>query len=281
MVTSDLWIDQIVRAGKRATFTFQVGVKQADFRVKFDGSVGEWGKDLRFYLMTLSDYKKWTHWLANQTRIRKDEKGRTMKDEQGNPLYESIPEPETTTYFDVRSSVLKEETGLKAETYTLVIDNSYSTITDKSFYLRVTEQWNVTSPPSNLPIIAQLNGEVPDDVSLCLQKANECYTNGHYEQSSVMLRKAVEFAIRIKLLQAGLTDKDLLDNEGNELSLSKKIALLRKQNLITNRTSKDLDTMKWFGDTAAHGQMKIVEEDIRENVEPKVRSFLVGLNLKA
>ena len=236
---------------------------------------------MRYYLMTLSDYKKWTHWLANQTRLKKDEKGQTMKDEQGIPLYESVPEPETTTYFDVRSSMLKEEVNLSAETYTLVIDNSYSRTTDKSFYLDVTEQWNVKTPPSDLPIIAQLYGEVPDEVSLCLQKANECYTNGHFEQSSVMLRKAVEFAIRIKLLQAGLTDKDLYDSEGNEFSLSKRIALLRKQNLITGRTSKDLDMMKWFGDTAAHGQMKIVEEDIRENIEPKVRSFLVGLNLKA
>ena len=96
-----------------------------------------------------------------------------------------------------------------------------------------------------------------------------------------MLRKAIEIASKIKLQQSEIRANEMLDKSGNEIGLSGKIKLLRKYKLITQRSVSDLDHVKWFGDIAVHGSMRITEQDIKDNIEPKIRSFLVGLNLKA
>ncbi|MDG7041212.1 MAG: DUF4145 domain-containing protein [Nitrososphaerota archaeon] len=95
-----------------------------------------------------------------------------------------------------------------------------------------------------------------------------------------MLRKAIDFGIRLKLLQSEFTEKDLLDNQGNELDLDKKIKVLRNKGLISPHASKDLDIIKWFGNQGAHSKMSIVLDDVKDNVEPRVRAFFGGLNLK-
>ncbi len=281
MGKSEIWISQVVRAGRYAIFAFRVPKEKIGFRVAFNGRVEDTGKDLHFLLMTYEDYEKWSDWKAHPTVLRRDAGGKVIKDANGYPELDRVPEPLTAKIADDRASRFKETVNLDPETYALIFDNTYSTLTDKTLWLEIVEQWSIEEPTEKLPILEQLQHEVPDDIFLCLKKANECYSNAHYEQASVMFRKAVDFAIRIKLLQSGLNEKDLLDTEGNELSLSHKIALLRKDQLITQRTSKDLDQIKWFGDMGAHGQMQIAQSDIRDVVEPKVRSFLVGLNLKS
>ena len=94
-----------------------------------------------------------------------------------------------------------------------------------------------------------------------------------------MLRKGIELAVRIKILQSGLSSQ-LLDDAGNEIGLSAKIKLLKTKKLLTQKNVSDIGRIKWFGDVGAHGTMKIEEQDIRDNVGPKVRSFLAALNLK-
>lgn len=219
--------------------------------------------------------------MAHPTVLKRDAKGQVIKNASGYPESEPIPEPLTAKIANDRTNRFKETFNLDPETYSLVFNNTYSFTTDKTLRLEIVEQWNLDEPVENLPILDQLKDEVPSDILLCLSKANECYNSGHYEQASVMFRKAADFAIRIKLLQSGLNEKDLVDAEGNDLSLSQKVTLLRKNQLITQRTSKDLEQIRWFGDIGAHSQMQIAQSDIRDVIEPKVRSFLVGLNLKS
>jgi hypothetical protein len=145
VVKNEIWIDQIVRAGHRATFTFQVDKRQEGFVVRFDGRVREEAKDLNFVLMPLEDYEKWTQWEANRWKEKKDEAGNVMIDKEGFTVTEDIPEPETCRLLNLKSNALKEEVLLEPGTYVLVLNNKYSTVTDKSLDLHITEQWNESS----------------------------------------------------------------------------------------------------------------------------------------
>jgi len=277
----EFWADEVVRAGKHAYFVFSADPRRLKgFRITLKASILETGKDIRYMLMSYGDYKKWAHWKAHPTTYKLDAKGRIVKTAKGFPIMVPVPEPETTKIFDVRTNVLEKTIPIREGSYALILDNTYSTITDKTLWMHVIEEWNTELPVNDLPVVCQLVPNLPKDVGICLTKANECHVNGHYEQASVMFRKAVEFAIRIKLLQARLSEKALYDKEGNELSLTGKIKTLRRCNLITQRTAQDLDKVKWFGDIGAHGTTKIVQKDIQDNIEPKVRNFLAGLDLK-
>lgn len=281
MGKSEFWIYEIVRAKKHACFVFTVDAKKhKGFRITFDANVSETGKDVRYVLMSHSDYQKWENWKTNPITYKRDAKGNIVKNGEGIPITVPVPEPKTAKIIDRRTNILEKTIPIKEGSYALILDNTYSTITDKTLWLHVIEEWNTELPANNLPVVNQLVPDLPKDVGICLTKANECYISGHYEQASVMLRKAVEIASRIKLLQAELGDKGLYDSEGNELLLTGKIKMLRANNLITQRAARDLDEIKWFGDVGAHGTMKIVQKDIRDNIEPRVRSYLAGLNLK-
>jgi len=275
----EFWIYEIVRAGKHAYFVFDVDARRHEgFRVSFEARVEETGKDIRYILMSYSDYQKWAHWKANPTTYKMDKRGKIVTDVSGVPVRVSVPEPKTAKIIDVRTNILEKTVSIKEGNYTLILDNTYSALTDKTLWLHVIEEWKTELPIDNLPVFDQLVPDLPKNVRICLTRANECYVSGHYEQASVMLRKAVEFASTIKLLQAKLGDK-LFDDYGNELSLTGKIKMLRKHKLITQRTATDLDKIKWFGDIGAHRTMKIVQKDIQNNIEPKIRSFLAELNL--
>lgn len=143
---NEIWIDQVVRAGHRATFTFQVNKRQEGFVARFDGRVLEEAKDLNFVLMPLEDYEKWTRWEDHRWKVKKDETGNVMTDKEGFTVTEDIPEPETRRFLNVKSNLLKENVPLEPGTYVLVLNNKYSTVTDKSLYLHITEQWSATAP---------------------------------------------------------------------------------------------------------------------------------------
>ena len=96
-----------------------------------------------------------------------------------------------------------------------------------------------------------------------------------------MLRKGIELATKIKLLQSGMLPEQLLDNAGNEVWLSSKIKLLKTRKLLTSKNSSDMENIKWFGDAGAHGTMRIAEQDIKDSIEPKMRSLFERLDLMA
>ena len=129
-----------------------------------------------------------------------------------------------------------------------MFDNTYSAINAKNVWLHAIETWDGEIPSDDLPIIEQLLDDLPDNVATCVSDANDCFTAGHYNQCSVMLRKAIETGSKIKLQQSGVKAKEMLDKGGNEISLSGKVKLLGKHRLITQHSASDLDKIKWFGD---------------------------------
>ena len=146
MIKREIWIDEVVRAKHLAKYTFQVLESQPGFTVGFDGSVREEGKDLHFMLMLADDYMGWDRWRGHASKAKRDAAGDVVKDAQGYTVWESVPAPEMKWFVDVRSNLLKEEVPLKPGTYTLVLDNGYSSVTDKSFSLHVVERWNGETP---------------------------------------------------------------------------------------------------------------------------------------
>ena len=149
MEGSQIFIDQIVRAGKFATFSFTVNKNQDGFVVSFDGCVASQENDLHFMLMSHEDYEKWTYWRSHKFKQKKDPFGKAVVDERGWTVFEDIPEPKIKKFLDFRSSLIKEELSLPQEFYTLVLDNTHSVLTDKEFHLEILEKWRAKVPSEN------------------------------------------------------------------------------------------------------------------------------------
>ncbi|MGI0059171.1 MAG: DUF4145 domain-containing protein, partial [Nitrosotalea sp.] len=225
------------------------------------------GLDLNFILMNNDEFKKWREWFYGRMVTK-------------NNQTSAIPRPTLSVIYEHRSNMMEKTFNLGQGMFTLVFDNHYSTITDKTITFSLVSRWNMTSPSSNLPVINKTVIELPSEVYEPLSKANESYIHGHFEQCTIMLRKAIDYAIRLKLLQSGIDENELNDKDGNEIRLSEKIKILKENGLLTQKIAKYLDDVKWYGDHGAHTKMKFVVEDIRDNIEPKIRAFLTGLNLK-
>lgn len=277
---TEKWAQYKIGAGNYQTFMFRVDKSQSEYQITVNANVIENSLDIIYFLCLYSDYQKFDEWKKHPYEYKKDESGNVVKNSQGYPVTISRPAPAINYILWRRTNILEKSFPLQEGVYVLCFDNTYSAITSKSIWLHVVEEWDRKTPSTSLPIVEQILGEIPDNISNCIIDANDCYMSGHYNQCSVMLRKAVEIAIKIKLQQSGINVNQLFDKAGNELSLSGKIKLLIKKKLITQRNATDLERVKWFGDIGAHSVMKITHQDVRDNVEPRVRSFLVGLNLK-
>jgi len=274
------WAEYKIGAGNHQTFMFRVDKSQNEYQITINSNVLETGHDVIYWLCLYQEYKKFDDWRKNPFEYKRDDSGNIVKDSYGNAVTVTKPSPSISYVIHRRTNILEKTLSLQEGVYVLIFDNTHSTITSKSIWLHVIEEWDKKTPSSSLPIVEQLLGNLPDDVSNCIIGANDCYISGHYDQCSVMLRKAVEIAIKIKIKQSGMDINQLFDKAGNELSLNGKMKLLTKKRLITQRNASDLEQAKWFGDIGAHGTMKIFPQDIRDIVEPKVRNFFVALNLK-
>ncbi len=122
--------------------------------------------------------------------------------------------------------------------------------------------------------------DLPREVAECLTEVNKCFSNDCYIASSIMIRKALEVAVTKKLDQAG-RGKKLFDDNGDEISLKRKLNLLPE---VAPNIKKDLEAIKivkWFGDKSAHSPNNpIFAKDIEQNIVPKIRYFLINLGLK-
>lgn len=259
---------QIVRASDYAYFNFKANENQDDLTIQFNMQVWETGKDISFVFLEYEEFKKWYNWFYHQTITKKD------------GTVERVPQPELKVLYRFRSNILKESFHIGKDTYTLLLDNSYSAITDKTVYYTINIRWDVQTPSNGLPLMKKEVIELPPELHDVIKKANDSYLSGHFDQCNIMLRKAIEFAIRLKLLQSGIKDSEIMNEHGYEIPLAKKIKLLVENNLITSKTAKMLDEIKWYGDMSAHNNAKFVLEDIRDSVEPKIRTFLIGLQLR-
>ena len=279
MHKNEMWLDYKVDSKSHQRFMFRVDDNQKNFKILFDLNVAGTGLDIEFVFCTYEDGMKLIKWMKSKTTQKHDAQGQVVKDKQGYPILVKVPRPQIREFFNVRTNILNRTINLLSGTYTLLFDNTYSAITGKNIFLHIVETWDKENTREDLPIMQDLD-EIPSDVVTCIIDANECYISGHYNQCSVMLRKSIEVAIRIKILQLGLTTNPLLDKSGNEIGLSSKIKLLTKKNIIAHKNISDIEQVKWFGDKGAHGTMRVAEQDMRNNIEPKIRSFLAGLNLK-
>lgn len=123
--------------------------------------------------------------------------------------------------------------------------------------------------------------DLPKEVSSCLREANMCYTHNLMAACSVMIRKGLENAIRIKFHQ--MSKSDLLYGSDNQELGFKEILNLSEDNIPEVRRDVNAirNTVKWFGDKGAHDpRTAITAGDLKDNVAPKAKSFLNNLHLK-
>lgn len=271
--------DYKVNANHYQRLTFSVNEKQRGFKIAINAKISETDKNIIFHLSTYDDSQKLIKWLYQRVTYRKDANGQIMKTEQGYPVQVAIPRPQINDIINLKTNILEKNVSLPPGVYALMFDNTYSAINSKNVRVYIVETWDEDVPTDDLSIMKHLVGDLPDDVATCVIDANDCFTHGHYNQCSVMLRKAIEIAIKIKIQQRGIDTTELLDKSGNELNLSGRIKFLKEHRLITQRTVSDIEKVKWFGDVGAHGTMKVTIIDIKD-IEPKVRNFLTALNLK-
>lgn len=66
---------------------------------------------------------------------------------------------------------------------------------------------------------------LPEEVRVPLQQANDCFASGHYVPCAVMIRKAIELAMRKRFLQTG-NEARLYNKEGEDLTYDKKLNIL-------------------------------------------------------
>ncbi len=277
---NEIWTDYKVTANNYQRFIFKVDENQKGFKIKINSHILETDKNIIYHLSLFDDSERLTKWMRNKYTYKRDSNGNIVKDKNGYLIQVLIPPPEINEIINVKTNMLEKTISLSPGVYALMFDNTYSAINAKNVWLHVIEIWDEELSSENLPIIEHLLEDLPEDVGRCVLDANNCFTSGHYNQCSVMLRKAIEIASKIKLQQSTVEKNEIFDNGGNEIGLTGKVKLLRKHKLITQHSVSDLDQIKWFGNIAAHGTMNVTIQDIKDNVEPKTRSFLVGLNLK-
>ena len=273
-----MWWDCKVESKSFRCLKFRVSESKAEFKIHFDVNIDGNGLDIRFVLCTHDGFQKLTKWMKNKTKPKLDSDGRVVLDEDGRKVMVAVPEPDIGAVFDVKTNILNRTVILPPGDYALLLDNTHSIATGKNLDLYVMETWDEENARKDLPVTRYLDG-LPSGVAACVNDANDCYVAGHYNQCAVMLRKGLELATKIKLLQSGTPQEQLFDDVGNEIGLSSKIKLLKTKNLLTSKNSSDVENIKWFGDAGAHGAMRVVEQDIRDNIEPKMRSLFEGLDL--
>ena len=281
MQKNEIWTDYKVGANNYHRFIFNVDENKKGFKIKIDSQILETDKNIIYHFSSYGDSQQLTEWMSNRYTYKRDSAGNVVKDKDGYSIQIAIPRHQINDIIHLKTNMLDKTLSLSPGTYALMFDNTYSAVNAKNVKLHVIETWDEDIPSAKLSLIEHMLKDLPDDVGRCILDANDCFTAGHYNQCSVMIRKAIEIGSKIKLQQSDVDKNEMFDIGGNEIGLTGKIKLLRKYNLITQRSASDLDSVKWFGDIAAHGTMNITEQDIRDNVEPKTRSFLVGLNLKA
>ena len=270
-----------IGSGKMCAFIFEVAEHQTDFKITIKSNTSKQEHDLNYLLCSYQDYEIYRNWRANRSELKRDEVGNAVTTSFGVPILIPTPFPNIHLCLNLLTNQIEKTFPLDIGSYVLVLDNKHSTVTSKSVWLDVVESWDHDVSLSNLPLIDQLSNKLPTDVLTCVMDANNSYKSGHYNQCSIMLRKAIEIACKIKLLQSNVPHEQLVDGEGYEITLRKKIKLLQTKNLITQKNLKDIEHVKWFGDQSVHSSMKIAFDDIKDTIEPRSRNFLVGLNLKS
>jgi hypothetical protein len=119
----------------------------------------------------------------------------------------------------------------------------------------------------------------PADLQACLAAANNCFVARHNMACSILLRKSLDVGISKKFQQAGKNSR-LLDSDGYEISLKKKLNIVLEVAPKTKAELQEIRLVKWLGDKAVHDpSVMITPEDITNSM-PIFKSFLIDLQLK-
>lgn len=245
-----------------------------DITININSIVKETGLDIEFRLMSYDDYLKLKEYWDNHPGNPRNSRGVYSREP---------PKPSITDIFSRRTNIIEQSFSIEGKKkYAWVLNNSYSKLNDKTVTTKIEFQskQNENYTKKDLPIIENLKDVIPSELFEDLKDANDCYLHEHNRQSAIMFRKALETAIKLKILQSSLDANILKNNDGNQLRLSEKLSVLVSNNLISSKIKSEMDdTVKWFGDSGVHTKMHIVNDDIRQIIEPKFRKFLSELNL--
>lgn len=169
--------------------------------------------------------------------------------------------------------------------YHEIIDHNKRFIEDVlvSIGLGILEKPHTLTQPSKIPNSPLFDEEFltkfPKMVRESMEEADVCYMNNAFRGCSVMLRTALEVALRLKYLQNGAESK-LYKNVKDEIGLQNKLKMLPQIAPEMGQYIEEIEIMKWYGDKAAHDpQIPILHKNIDDNIE-KFKAFLLKLNLK-
>jgi len=253
--------------------TFKFSGNEEKSRVFIDAKEVS-GSKIVFMLMTEEDYRKIETWWEKHPANPKSTQ----------PVYVKYPpEPSTNRIFQRDTNIIDKEFEIDNNiTYAWVLNNTNSILTSKVVQTKIIifPALEKNIPKENLTSYDHFKDQVSKVLYRDLKNANECFREGHYRQCAVMLRAAIETAIRLKADQEGFKD-ELIDKNGKEKDLTKKLDLLQTKNIILSNIKTDVEnTTKKFGDWGVHSNTEIVNSDIIKIVEPSFRNFLTAINLK-
>ena len=122
---------------------------------------------------------------------------------------------------------------------------------------------------------------LPKEVAFCLGDANKCFAAGITAPCSVMIRKGIENAIRIKFTQIG-RQREMYSEDEKEITFDMKLTKASTEFPAVRGDIKTIrNTVKWFGDKGTHDpSTAITLGDIKDNVVPKTKAFIINLQLK-
>lgn len=121
--------------------------------------------------------------------------------------------------------------------------------------------------------------KLPHEIRMCLELAEQCAIHGLWIPASLMLRKALDKAINLKMKQLG-SETELYDEKSQEKPLAVRLQLLGDRLPALRRDMREFLMIKWYGDKGAHTKMPIYENDVRSIVGPRLRAFLAELELR-
>ena len=169
--------------------------------------------------------------------------------------------------------------------YQEIIDYNKRFIEDVlvSIGLGILEKPHTLTQPTKIPNSPLFEGDFltkfPKMVKESMEEADICYMNNAFRGCSVMLRTALEVALRLKYLQTN-TESKLYKNGKDEIGLQNKLKMLPQIAPEMRQYIEEIEIMKWYGDKAAHDpQIPILHKNIDDNIE-KFKAFLLKLNLK-
>src|SRR5439155_5134574 len=132
---------------------FQTTSNDKISKVVIVANVVEQGLDIRYLLLRKEEYERFTEWWQARN-ITASEPGliRGLK---------IPPPPPMRPIFDRRTNIMEKYFDLPSnETFALVYDNSYSSLSPKTIQLKIEIQPNVTNK-GNLPLITELQNKIP------------------------------------------------------------------------------------------------------------------------